>query len=528
MRTVQRVYLYAMSWTALVALSVGFTRLTGFLIAYYAGLPFVREVFARWAGITVIALPLFLGHALWIERVLRARPPEAQTPSYSLYVSATAAVALFYLLGASTRALSLSFQQLWGLPSPIPEVWWSNYLTQNAYLLWALLVLWYSRRLGNLTPPSLPSSALRWPRLLVLLVSLAGLGMALIGTIHTGAILLLRVVPPVLPSPLAIGTWWREPFAPRLAWTVVGWIFWGWSWYQHWAWRHASAHARSQTRQVYYFVHVGLGLALTLVALGYMARQGILWLLGEPLGPRHRWWPPLATAIASLITGAFVWIVSRHHIRKEWDDPAARWFHLTVGRWYTYVVCAVALGVTWWGAANVIRLFTTFLLPLEGPGLNPGWWRRPLSMGLAMLLVAAPVWIRYWRYVERVAVRADGVGQQERSARVRRVYLYGTSLIAGLVMFFYLGRAAYAIWLWVLGASPAAFWSALVNGIGPGGMAFLIWAYHLYVLRRDARYPPAAPEEARASLLAEREVLLRRLAEIEAQLQQLERPQGQQ
>ncbi len=518
MQTVQRVYLYVMSWAALVALSSGITRLAGLLLAFALGLPLAREPIAFWAGVVMVAFPLFVGHAVWLERHVRRESRETQARLYHVYAYATAAIGMYYLFRATLRGLSLAFERWLGIGEPVAAVWWANWLTQNAHLLWAVIVLWYSRRLIALSPEETPTTA-RWPRLFVFLIGEVGLILGTVGGIYILSLLLLWFLPPLPPSEWQIGVWWREGSAPRLAWMITGWAFWTWAWRQLEFWHEHPLHARAWTRQAFYFVNVGLGLSLVLLALGYLVRQGMLGLLGEPLGPRYRWWPSLAAAGVALGVGSVIWWVHRWRVQQEWGDLRGQWFHVAVGRGYTYVVCAVALGVTWWGAMTALRVLTTLLLPGEGLGGN--WWRQHLATGTAMFLVAAPVWLWHWRQIQHVATRPDRIGQQERASWMRRVYLYGVGLVAGLVMLVYSGRIVYALWLWALGVSTPIFWTTATNAIGPGVLSVLVWVYHLYTIQQDNRRSEAElslPD--REALLAEREALLRRLAEIEAQLKE--------
>jgi len=275
------------------------------------------------------------------------------------------------------------------------------------------------------------------------------------------------------------------------------------------------------TRQLFYYAGVTLGFGVFLVALAYLLRQGLLGLMGEPFGPRQAWWPRLAAALAGLPVAAGVWQVYRARVLREAFHEQAVWSRLQVVRLYTYVVSGVALAVSWWGLVTLIRVGARTLVTPEAHTLSPFWWRAPLATGIALTAVALPTWIRYWHRIERVARSSTPEGEMERGSLLRRVYLYGVSLAAGLIVLLYLAQVAREIWLWILGVPRVQLLDRLVNASGPAIAAVVTWGYHMYVLRGDIAHRLPDKAHTREMLLAERRRLLQRLAEIDRALDKL-------
>jgi hypothetical protein len=115
-----------------------------------------------------------------------------------------------------------------------------------------------------------------------------------------------------------------------------------------------------------------------------------------------------------------------------------------------------------------------------------GWWRDPLALGIAAIVVGLPVWLRAWRRMQGVALADTEAGREERRATLRKIYLYGVALAGALVVLFNLASAAYQILQVLLGESGGTVLAgniagALVNSL----VAAVAWLYHIYAIQRD-------------------------------------------
>lgn len=93
----------------------------------------------------------------------------------------------------------------------------------------------------------------------------------------------------------------------------------------------------------------------------------------------------------------------------------------TIRRLYFYTVALVSLEVVLWGSIGLLRSF------FSGQEIGGGGVER-LASALALILVGVPVFLIHWGAVQRSLSR----DLEERSARLRAVFLYGT-LLATLV-----------------------------------------------------------------------------------------------
>ncbi len=100
----------------------------------------------------------------------------------------------------------------------------------------------------------------------------------------------------------------------------------------------------------------------------------------------------------------------------------------TMKRLYIYGVSFVALVVT----ANGTSLLLRYLLDLVTGRRIAGGTAEQLSLGVAMIVVAAPLWTVHWLMARRQVDRDP----QETGAVLRKLYIYGVMFLAALLTFF--------------------------------------------------------------------------------------------
>lgn len=525
MRAARRWYIYVMSYAALVATTIAAISLAQSLVAAALGLGLSRQEVATWAGVLVVAFPLFLAHALWANGLATRESEERGAGLRKAYIYATAGLGTLLILIFLQKGLTLALLVLLGQPVSNTALWATRLVNPMIGVLWGGMLTWYARILVRRDRDLGRERGLAatWRRVYTLALGTVGVVLFILAAVRTFQTLLLILLPPVTPSGLRMGQWWPSGLASSMALLLVAAGLWraGWTLEVRWAGQIPEERA-TLSRQAFFYLGVALGLGVFLVALAYLLRQGLLGLMGEPLGTRQMWWPRLATALAGLPVGAGVWLTYRARALAETFHRETIWPRLPVVRLYTYVVSGVALAVAWWGLVTLIRVGTRALIAPQGYSLSPYWWRVPLATGLALTLVALPTWLRHWRRIQRVARSATPEGSAERGSLLRRVYLYGVSLVAGLVLLLYLAQVAREVWLWILGEPRVRLLDRLVNASGLAIAAAATWGYHMYVLRGDMVHSPPDAVQAREALLRERERLLRRLAEIDHTLQELE------
>src|SRR5688500_13416404 len=92
----------------------------------------------------------------------------------------------------------------------------------------------------------------------------------------------------------------------------------------------------------------------------------------------------------------------------------------SIRRLYFYLVTLISLEVVIWGLINLLRTI------VAGNSLLPA--ADSLAQALALILRGVPIFALHWLWAQRAAARDE----EERSATLRAVFLYGT-LLATLV-----------------------------------------------------------------------------------------------
>lgn len=99
---------------------------------------------------------------------------------------------------------------------------------------------------------------------------------------------------------------------------------------------------------------------------------------------------------------------------------------LIARRLYVYFIAAVSLGMVVIGLSNLLGLaFMRINEALGGAVIqrSPESVRRELSLYVALLIVALPVWLLHWWLAERAVHRPGPEGESERASVIRALYL---------------------------------------------------------------------------------------------------------
>jgi hypothetical protein len=170
---------------------------------------------------------------------------------------------------------------------------------------------------------------------------------------------------------------------------------------------------------------------------------------------------------------AYHWRVATADAREIPEEGGAA----TVRRLYVYGFSAVGLAMT---TLAVVYLARWLMFRLGGGTVVSR--EADLIHSVARLAVGLPLWLIFWRWAQHLFSAPD---EEERSSVLRKVYLYlavilsvmATVTTLTIVLADALGR--------VLGSSQPSggdIREALAVLLGAG----LVWAYHAYILHRDA------------------------------------------
>jgi hypothetical protein len=116
--------------------------------------------------------------------------------------------------------------------------------------------------------------------------------------------------------------------------------------------------------------------------------------------------------------------------------------------------------------------------------ITSGWWRDQLSLCLALLVVATPIWLYYWN---RVLQMAAAGGVTERRARSRRIFLYVVLGAAVITLAADLVNIVYQLLRGVLGTFGADVLRHSQWSLQTLVVAIPVLMYHWQILRQDQR-----------------------------------------
>lgn len=149
----------------------------------------------------------------------------------------------------------------------------------------------------------------------------------------------------------------------------------------------------------------------------------------------------------------------------------------TIRRLYLYLVSAVSLGML---AVSVVSLLQNLLNFVVGTTTSAEITRENIAIAIGAATVALPVWAIHWTIANRLSSR----DASERSAALRRLYLYGVLAVSAVGVAVAASDIASRL-ANVMVADTSLVVSSLLDPLPPLGLAVVIWWYHWSVTRRD-------------------------------------------
>ncbi|HEV2109599.1 MAG TPA: DUF5671 domain-containing protein [Thermomicrobiales bacterium] len=478
----------------------------------------LRRLVARYVAISVIALPVWLGHWSIAQRGASAETPRGQAERFAPERRLFLAVVLALVTGLP--AAIAAWQLIEGLLARLLGVADPPRLAGSVAALIVTGSAWsYHRRVqaaDTVRDPRLVEID-DWRRLEVYGLAIAGLFVFARGLDATLE-LLIRLVDDAASREVALTSarWWAGPLAGALASLTIGAALWAIHWLPATALAGTGSPAgiaerRSLVRRfartiillatiLTALTQAGIALAaLVALALGMAASEIDLPGDGDDLQ---------TTVAHALLTGlvyALIWVYLADRTRQEEPPLEAASPGDADGaeprRVYAYLVALVGLGFFVGGGIQILSILGD-LLTRRGDRVvvDDDVWRRPLALAIASLVVGLATWTWEWSRAQRRALGAPGDGQvggpipvpAERRSPVRRAYLV-IAAGAGLIILLVSGAIAlYALLSAVLAVEDdLGERLADVAGWLIGG-AFLV-AYHVSVLRADTLAVRSAP-----------------------------------
>jgi len=276
-------------------------------------------------------------------------------------------------------------------------------------------VIWYyhwrvTEKEGQPSPEA--KTLRRWYVYLLSGWGLVSLSVNLVGLVNTAVLHL-----PVWGAAMVSGKFWSSSVHSSLSWILLGGAVWAFHWF-----RMARGDSDSTLRQVYlYLLAISGGAIAGLVALAVFFYGVFIWAFGGVTGSIAPYFRSLGWVVPTILVAAAVWF---YHQRVTQEEATAVQERLSARRVHSYLMSFLGLGTLIGGLIMLLGIL--FELPIHAASIAPtvvtsGWWRDQLSLCLALLVVATPIWLYYWNRVLQMA--ATG-GVAERRARSRRIFLY--------------------------------------------------------------------------------------------------------
>ncbi|WP_025746047.1 DUF5671 domain-containing protein [Kallotenue papyrolyticum] len=484
---VRRVYLYSAALIGLLMLAAGLRTLVSMLLEMLLappalGLAGAATRVSLGSALVIVGGLLWAGHWWWAQRSL-TQPDERSSALRRLYGYLVLGITMLRLLFAAADLLALAL-------GAAPDDGRAPSLMATL-LVDGVIWLYHWRILGadrvTVEVEGAPATLRRWYLVVIQAVSLtlAGFNAARLLTLA-----LRRLLPMITAADQRAALIY--PLAGLIAGVAV------WLPHHRWALRLVQRdapmqpdEARSTLRQVYGALVVSVTAIIALSALATLLYGGLLALFGvaTDLGD---YLEPLAAALVSLP----LWWYHRQVLLLEGmlGTPPTR--AAVARRINGYLLAAIGLLGVFVGLATLLtNLLRLWLLPAA---LGEGW-QRGLSLGLALTLVALPVYAVTSYHLEGWTRREPA----EERTLARRVYLYGALLALLITVIVALVALLQELLARALGAAEPSTDLSPVISVLLVGLPLL--GSYLRLLRRAQTARSATEAQLRVALVVEPE-----------------------
>jgi hypothetical protein len=417
MNTMKRLYIYGVSFVALVVTASGTSLLFRYLLDQLLDRNIAggtAEQLSLGVAMIVVGWPLWIVHWLMARRQLDREPQEATAVLRKLYIYSV------MFLAALLTFVSVVSLLRWVFGTDTFDSGWVGQV-----LAWGTVWAYHwnvERREGQ---PSADGLTLR--RWYTYATSLYGLSVMASGIAGVLGMLLGGIYDALTNGQFMVsgGGLWGEGMLDAMAAAIAGGAWWAFHWLYF-----ARGDVESTLRQVYLYIFAFLGGALTVLFSVAGILNGLLrWLLSVPgLSEATIHFRLIADLLpATLVGGALLtyhWQVVREDSQRMASRiPGAR-------RSFGYAMSAMGLGAMAAGMPMLIGLVIGLLIPSARDTLTGAdAWRGLLATALTLLIIGAPLWFWSWPRIQR-QVTARGI--DERTATSRRIYVYGVMGILAL------------------------------------------------------------------------------------------------
>ena len=462
--SIRRFFLYALMLGMLVLAAIGLAGLIDAVAGTTARVTRDSAAVARSIAFVVVALPVYVGLAIYTARRLRDDPRERQSTGWAFYLT----VALFGSLIAAMSLIAALLGELLG------EREIDRTLLINS-VIWA--AVWAGH--WRLAQRKGAAERMRFHLLLgaaaglVAVVSGAGAGLAAVLRQIYDSIFVVSVIDSGI-----------EAIVQPLIILVVGLPVWWWYWFRH------ARHSDPTRGWLAYVLLLGIlgGVAAVISGVGFMLFGILQWILGDPssatAAAHFRFLPD---AIGAVAVGAASWAFHGMVL----GDRAQR-ERTEVDRIYDYLLSGAGLLVAAGGLATLIALS---LDELGGREIASSASGNAIATAITLLAIGIPLWWRYWSTIRQ---HRETSTESELGSGTRRIYLFllfgATGIVAVVNLIILVFIVVEDILDGRLGSTTISSSDVPIALLLTAGA--LAW-YHFAVFREDRT---AAPDRERPAL----------------------------
>ncbi|MFQ5854247.1 MAG: DUF5671 domain-containing protein [Anaerolineae bacterium] len=449
-------------------------------------------------AVIVVALPIFLVHWLWAQRLARQDADERETAVRRLYLYGMLAAYLgpfvFNALNLVTTLLRLAFGEprgdFFSGFSPTEAI------IRNLVAMVVLGVLWfYHQRIvaedAEVSPETGDAATVR--RLYILGFSAVGGTMTILGIIR-----LLRWITFQFGGGAVISGLGSGGLAAEVARLSVGMPLWLLFWVraQHLFTgpseeacteprRRASRSEReSALRKLYLYLTLFIAVLGAVTNATFILAGSFRRLLDLPARGDIR--GPLPVVIGMVVP----WAYHTYVLRRDAALAGEVSRQAGIRRLYLYLIAGIGLAAFLVGLSGdisvLIRSLAERALRLGSVQVFGADLKEQLAWFTAALMAGLPVWILPWRQAQIEAVAPGPAGAEERRSVVRKIYLYFYLFVATMTVLSSVVYIVFRLLSLVLGEGETGnLLSDLGQPIAFSLIAVGVWLYHGFALRSD-------------------------------------------
>lgn len=222
---------------------------------------------------------------------------------------------------------------------------------------------------------------------------------------------------------------------------IVGAPLWSYSWWSVQAALVEPEERGSLLRLVVLYLISLVGVIGVLSTAGSALKSLIDWITGDA-NTLWTFFQGNSAELGALIPLAVMWWYYSRILNREVaavpDQPRRE----ALRRLYHYILSALGLAVTFFGALNLVNFLTQMIFSDQN---LIGSLRSSLSESIAALLVGLPLWLVNWRRMQDESASLDDTGDHSRRSVLRKAYLYLALFLFVLGAMIFTGQMLYTL-----------------------------------------------------------------------------------